>query len=98
MGNEALQDTLTLIDDNGSEMEFEVLDSIENEKGHFYALFPNFDIPDIPSKDETYFIFQSKKDETDGEEKLEEVEDEKTLDELSTIFEKHFNEKYNYEE
>lgn len=98
MGNEVIEDTVTLIDENGIEMEFEVLDSIENENGHFYALLPNFDIPDISPEDETYFIFQSIKDDINGEEKLEEVEDEKILDELSVIFEKHFDEKYNYEE
>ena len=39
-------DIVTLIDDEGIEREFEVLDFIENSQGKFYALMPNFDLPD----------------------------------------------------
>ena len=38
-------DLLTLVDEDGQEHEFEILDEIENEEGHFFALLPTFDDP-----------------------------------------------------
>lgn len=80
-------DIVTLVDDEGVEREFEVLDFIENSKGRFYALMPNFELPDENlDKDETYFIFEVIEEK--GEEQLVEVDDEELLDELSEEFEK----------
>lgn len=79
-------DLVTLVDDEGVEREFEVLDFIENDKGCFYALMPNFELPDLPSDEGTYFIFEII--EENGEEQLLEVEDDDLLDELSAEFEK----------
>ena len=80
-------DIVTLVDDEGVEREFEVLDFIENEKGRFYALMPNFELPDKDlNADETYFIFEII--EQDGEDQLFEVDDDDLLEELSEEFEK----------
>lgn len=97
MENNFAQDIITLIDDEGIEREFEILDFIENDKGKFYALLPNFELPDdIPNKEDSYFIFQTIQE--NGEEQLEEVEDDDVLDELSEIFESRFDENYNHQE
>ena len=80
-------DIVTLIDDEGIEREFEVLDFIENSKGRFYALMPNFKLPDENlDESETYFIFEII--DEDGEEQLVEVDDDVLLDELSEEFER----------
>lgn len=80
-------DIVTLVDDEGVEREFEVLDYVENSKGKFYALMPNFELPDENLNDEgTYFIFEIV--EENGEEQLVEVDDDLLLDELSEEFEK----------
>ena len=80
-------DIITLVDDEGIEREFEVLDFIEDSRGKFYALMPNFELPDEELNDEgTYFIFEIVKE--DGEEQLIEVDDDALLDELSEEFEK----------
>ena len=90
-------DIITLVDDEGIEREFEILDCIENDKGKFYALLPNFELPDdIPNKEDTYFIFQVV--EENGEKQLSEVEDDDVLDELSEIFESRFEENYEHQE
>ncbi len=82
-------DVITLVDDEGIEKEFIVLDFVENEKGRFYALLPNFELPDKNlNKDETYFIFEIV--EENGEEQLSEVEDENLLEELAQRFETKF--------
>ena len=77
---------VTLVDDEGVEREFEVLDFIENSDGKFYALMPNFELPEEDLNDgETYFIFEIIED--NGEEQLIEVEDDELLDKLSEEFE-----------
>ena len=82
-------DLLTLIDEDGQEHEFEVLDEIENDEGHFFALLPTFDDPQEEVESEaTYYFFQIT--EEDGEEMLAEVEDEELLDRLAAEFEERF--------
>ena len=78
-------DIVTLIDDEGIEREFEVLDFIENSQGKFYALMPNFELSDETlNSEETYFIFEVI--EENGEEQLVEVDDDILLDNLSKEF------------
>ncbi len=81
------KDIVTLVDDEGVEREFEVLDFIENSQGRFYALMPNFELPEESlSSEETYFIFEIV--DENGEEQLVEVDDDKLLDSLSEEFER----------
>ncbi len=96
MDNEYEADLLTLIDDEGKEHEFEIIDELENDDGHYMALVPTQqDADEISSEAETYYIFEVV--EEDGEELLQEVDDDTLLDKLSDIFETRFNEAY-YEE
>ena len=93
MSKDFLPGLITLVDEEGVEREFEILDVIENEKGCFYALIPNFASPDESIDfDGTYFIFEVVNE--NGEEQLAEVEDDNLLDELAEIFESHFEELY----
>lgn len=89
-------DLLTLIDDEGQEHEFEIIDELETDDGHFMALVPTQQDPEEISSDaETYYIFEVI--EEDGEEQLQEVEDDELLDKLADLFESRFNDAY-YEE
>lgn len=91
MDNDYKPDLITLIDEDNVEHNFEILDIIENEKGVFYALYPIFDSAEETVEDSgEYYIMEVI--EEDGEEQLAEVEDEALLDELSAVFEKHFEE------
>ena len=93
MDNEYKPDLITLIDEDNVEHNFEILDVIENEKGVFYALYPIFDTADETVEDSgEYYIMEVINE--DGEEQLAEVEDEALLDELSAVFEKHFEEMF----
>ncbi len=85
-------DYVTLLDENGEEHKFEVLDILEEDKEKFYALLPESNRErNTPYTDETYgyYIFQeiySEKDQI-----LSEVEDPVKLEKLSKIFEKRFD-------
>ncbi len=90
-------DLISLLDEDGKEWKFEILDEIDNDDGVFYALLPAFDDPqDALETDGSYYIFELI--EEDGEEQLAEVEDEELLNKLSEIFESHFEEMYEDDE
>ena len=93
MDHEYEADLLTLIDDEGQEHEFEIIDELETDDGHFMALVPTQQEPeDISSDAGTYYIFEVV--EEDGEEQLQDVEDDELLDKLAEIFETRFNEAF----
>ncbi len=84
-------DLLTLVDEEGNEHEFEILDVIDNEDGCFYALMPTYDDPQKEVESEgTYYIFEAV--EENGEQQLAEVEDKDLLDSLAKQFETRFEE------
>lgn len=90
-------DLLTLVDDEGNEHEFEILDVIDDEDGCFYALLPTYSKPqDQVEAEGTYYIFEAI--EENGEQQLAEVEDEELLDKLAELFESRFEELYDSEE
>lgn len=91
MNNEYKPDLITLVDEDNVEHNFEILDTIENDKGVFYALYPIYDSADASLEDSCeYYIMEVV--EEDGEEQLAEVEDDALLDELAAVFEQHFEE------
>ncbi len=85
-------DLLTLTDEEGIEMEFQILDQIDTEEGHFLALLP---VEEADDEDENgaYYILKEEIDEN-GESMLAEVDDEALLDRLAEIFQAHFDEMY----
>jgi uncharacterized protein YrzB (UPF0473 family) len=86
-------DLLTLVDDEGKEHEFEVLDVIDNDDGCFYALQPSCSTPqEMVDTEGTYYIFEAV--EENGEQVLSEVENDELLDRLAGEFEKRFEEMY----
>ena len=90
-------DLLTLVDDEGNEHEFEILDVIDNEDGCFYALLPTYSEPqDQVEAEGTYYIFEAI--EENGEQQLAEVEDKALLDRLAQQFENRFEEVYGDED
>lgn len=93
MDNEFEADLITLLDDDGNTHEFEIIDEIENDEGHYIALVPTMRAPENLSIDsDTYYIFEIV--EIDGEEQLMELEDDEILDKLAAIFESRFEENF----
>ena len=97
MNNEYGADLITLIDDEGVEHEFEILDEIDNEDGVFYALLPTFDDPQSElESDGAYYIFEVI--EEDGEEQLAEVEDDELWNRLADVFEERYADSFEDED
>lgn len=82
-------DLIVLLDNDGNEHEFEIIDEIENDDGYFMALIPTEpDESEEVSDVDEYYIFELVN--IDGEEQLCEVEDEALLDKLAEIFETRY--------
>lgn len=93
MANEYTPDLVTLISEEGEEIEFEILDIIENDDGKFYVLYPYYEDPaDAVNDPGEYYIFEVQ--EVDGEEELAEIEDDDLLDKLADEFEKRYNDSF----
>jgi hypothetical protein len=80
-----MADLITFISDDGEEIEFEVLDVIENDDGKFYVLYPHYENPaDAVNDPGEYYIFEAQ--EADGEEEFVEFDNEEMLDKIDAIF------------
>ena len=91
--NEELFDAnlVSLVDEDGNEYEFEILDEIDYKDGHYYALMPLFNMPEEGIDSEsTYMIFEAVEDEN-GDPQLAEVDDDDLLAEIAEIFEANFD-------
>lgn len=89
MTDEFDADLIVLLDEDGEEHSFEILDVLEQDDKCYYALYPMIEDPQeqVDSEGE-YYIFEVI--DEDGEQQLAEVEDDQLLDELAEIFEKRF--------
>ena len=85
-------DLLTLTGEDGTEMEFQILDEIDVDGEDYLALLP-VEEADDEEENGSYYILKQEDDEN-GESMLAEIEDEALLDRLAAIFEQHFDELY----
>lgn len=93
MAEEYGMNIVTLVDDDGNQFEFEVLDAIETDDGRYVAVLP---LPEKGSEsDGQYFILEVVAG--DGQDELQEVEDKELLDTLADIFEGRFEDLYGNE-
>ncbi len=97
MSNDYSPDLITLIDDEGVEHNFEILDTVEFDGKEYYALYPVFDnAADMVADSGEYYIMEAI-DSDDGWE-LAEVDDDELIDKLSVIFEDRFADKFGDDE
>lgn len=97
MSNEYSPDLITLVDEEGNEHNFEILDTLEYEDTLYYALIPVFDnANDTLADSGEYYIMEVI--EEDGEQELAEVDDDELIDKLAEIFEERFNDIFDDDE
>lgn len=91
-------DLVTLVDDDGNEHEFELLDDTELEDGRkFVALMPSYSDPDEALQDSGELVILQVFEE-DGEEYLEPIQDEELFDRVSKIFVESLSDEFEIEE
>ena len=88
---------ISLKDEDGNDLEFEVLDELEYEGSQYCALLPYYENPeelDEKSEEDTeILIIRVSKDEN-GEEFCETVDDDELFDKLSALFDERIEKMY----
>ncbi len=91
-------DIATVVDDDGVEHQFEILDRIEDDDGKKYvAMIPVFTDEEALLEDDGELIVLRLIEE-DGETVLEPIEDEDEFNEIGRIFEERLSEMFDFEE
>ena len=88
---------VTVLDDDGNEHTFELMDAIETDDGRFVALLPVYDDPSEELNDDGELIILSVDDST-GEELLVQIEDDELFEEIAGIFEERLADLFEIEE
>lgn len=97
MADEYGADLVTVLDDEGNEHQFEILDAIETDDGRYVALLPVYDSADESLNDDGELIILEVAEE-DGEDLLVPIEDDTIFDDIADIFEERLSDLYEIEE
>ncbi len=90
-------DIITLEDEDGVEHEFEYLDSVKTEDGHFVALIPSHQTAEETLQYDGELVIMQVEEE-DGEEYLVTIEDDELFDKVADIFMDRLEEEYEIEQ
>ncbi len=88
-------DILTLVDEDGTEHEFEVIDSLVTDDNEYFALIPTETAENLANDDGELVILKVVED--NGEEFLEPIEDDDEFEEISEIFMDRLEEYYDFD-
>lgn len=75
----------TLVDEDGKEQAFEMLDAIEENDQRYFALIPYHENPEETLEDDGELVIL-KSEMVDGEEMLASIDDDKEFDRIGEIF------------
>ena len=97
MSEEYGNSLVSVLDDEGNEHQFELLDAIETDDGRYVALLPIYsDAEAAIEGDGELVILEVVNDE--GEDLLVPIEDDETFEEIAEIFEERLSEYYEIDE
>ena len=97
MSEEYGNDLVTVVDDEGNQHQFEILDAIETDDGRYVALVPVYDNPSDLINDDGELVILTVKEEN-GEDLLLPIEDDDKFEEIAEIFEERLADLYEVEE
>lgn len=90
-------DLITLVDEDGKEHEFEIVDDLEQNGNHYVALVAAYDDPEEELQDDGELVIL--KSVMDGDEEfLEAIEDEAEFDEIAAIFMERLQDSFDFTE
>ena len=100
MSEEMLEgaDLLTLVDEDGQEHEFEIIDSVEQDGEEYLALVPVMEDDDPEAEDSGELVILKVAKEDDGEEVLEAIEDDEEFDRIGAVFKERLKEAFDFED
>ena len=96
MSNEFENDYFTLTDEDGNEIDFEVIAQCERDGNTYFAMIPVEEESKTPENDICEYIIL-KLAEEDGEEILVTVDDDDELDDIADYFDDLFSQEIDYD-
>ena len=97
MSEEYGSDIVSVLDDEGNEHQFELLDAIETDEGRYVALLPVYSEAEQAIEDDgELVILEVVNDE--GDDLLVPIEDDKVFEDIAAIFEERLEEFYEINE
>ena len=88
-------DIVTLVDEDGNENEFEIVDSLVTDNNEYFALIPTETAENIDSDSGELLILKVVED--DGAEFLEPIEDDEEYESISEIFMERLEDLYDFD-
>ncbi len=106
MDNEKMNNTennegenfIMLTDENGLEVEFEIIADYEKDGNRYFAMFPPEDENDDDKDLIEYVILKLVKDEATGEEFFESIDDDDEFDDVADYFDDLFSAEVDYDD
>ncbi|MCI7767800.1 MAG: DUF1292 domain-containing protein [Oscillospiraceae bacterium] len=88
-------DLYTLVDEDGVEQTFELMDTYESEDGElYYALVPYYENPEEMVEADTELVVLRSEEDENGEETLATIEDDEEYERIGQIFMDRLSETY----
>ena len=88
---------VSVLDDEGNEHQFELLDAIETDDGRYVALLPIYSEAEEALNDDGELVILEVVDDN-GDDLLVPIEDDETFDEIAEIFEERLSDYYEINE
>ena len=97
--NDFMMDTLSLLDEDGVEHEFEVADAMELDGREYMALIPLYDQPEDSLEDAGELVILRVSDEldADGEPFLDDIQDDEEYERVAQAFMSRLGDSYDFE-
>ncbi len=91
-------DTIALVDEDGKQQEFEIVDCCELDDHQYMALTPVLDDPDefLAADGQLVILRVAEDSEEEGDQYLESVTDEEEYDRVVALFRERLAEDYNF--
>lgn len=99
MNDENQMDTISLLDEEGNEHEFEIIDAVEYRDQQYLALIPMFEEVEDSLQDNGELVILRVSDEDDGsgEQYLDAIQDEVEYDAVAALFMERLQEDFDFE-
>ena len=88
---------VSVLDEEGNEHQFELLDAIETDEGRYVALLPIYTEAEAALEDDGELVILEVVNDN-GDDLLVPIEDDETFDEIAEIFEERLSEYYEINE
>ncbi len=96
--NEMAADLYTLVDEEGVEQVFEMIDELDADDEHYYALVPYYEEPGEGLEDDGELVILKSETDEKGEEVLASIDDDEEYERIGNMFLERLNEVFEDED